>query len=183
MSALVAQPAWQPAPRPGTRGGRRPARPGDARPDRSPTPRRGNLQLVGPGFVPPAAARPAGIAAPSTAVTVPVPALERERRSAAVRGQLRLTALGRRVVAAAVLLLAASISVGLGLGLGGAAAPGTPGEVETVTVAAGETLWTLAGAAAAPGEDVRDVVAHISELNALDSGELRAGQQLLVPAR
>ena len=51
-----------------------------------------------------------------------------------------------------------------------------------MTVAAGDTLWAVASDVARPGEDVRDVVASIAALNDLGDHELRAGQQLLVPA-
>jgi len=35
---------------------------------------------------------------------------------------------------------------------------------------------------AAPGEDVRDVVAELVDLNGLAGAQLRAGQQILLPA-
>ncbi|GAA1623998.1 LysM peptidoglycan-binding domain-containing protein [Georgenia ruanii] len=153
MSALVAQPAWRPAPVRPVRPVRRAPRAAGAR---------AHLQVVGPGFVPvpaPVAARPAP----------PAP--------------LRLTALGRGVVAALALVAAAAVAVGLG-SVAGAAVAGPPAQdVATVTVAAGDTLWAVASEVAGPGEDVRDVVATIAALNDLGDHQLRAGQQLLVPAR
>ncbi|MCB7137758.1 LysM peptidoglycan-binding domain-containing protein [Cellulosimicrobium marinum] len=59
--------------------------------------------------------------------------------------------------------------------------PGEPVEVRVHVVAAGETLWEHASAVAAPGEDVRDVVARLAELNELSSTGLVAGQRLLLP--
>jgi len=54
--------------------------------------------------------------------------------------------------------------------------------VVTHTVAEGETLWAIASGLAAPGEDVRDVVAELVDLNGLAGAQLRAGQQILLPA-
>src|SRR5690625_7266612 len=55
-------------------------------------------------------------------------------------------------------------------------------EVATVTVASGENLWHHAKSVAAPGEDLRDIVVVIKDLNNLPNSELHAGQQLLLPA-
>jgi hypothetical protein len=53
---------------------------------------------------------------------------------------------------------------------------------DTWTVAEGETLWAIATAITAPGDDVRDTLDAIKGLNALESSAIRAGEQLLVPA-
>lgn len=53
---------------------------------------------------------------------------------------------------------------------------------QTVVVLPGDTLWSVAEGVAAPGEDVRDVVAQISDLNALSSSQVLVGQELVVPA-
>jgi LysM repeat protein len=50
----------------------------------------------------------------------------------------------------------------------------------TVTVQAGQSLWTIAGAVA-PDRDARDVVADIVQLNNLSAGAVLPGQQLFVP--
>jgi len=50
-----------------------------------------------------------------------------------------------------------------------------------VTVAPGETLWSIAERVA-PASDPRDVVAEIRRLNGMGTGELRAGQVLLLRA-
>ncbi len=94
-------------------------------------------------------------------------------------GQLRLTARGRRVVALLALLLVGLVSL-----VGGRAfadAPARALEVQTYSVASGDTLWALASSLAKPGEDVRDVVAEIVDLNGLASAELTVGQRLVVP--
>jgi LysM repeat protein len=49
-----------------------------------------------------------------------------------------------------------------------------------VTVAPGDTLWSIAGEAA-PGVDRRDTVHRIVELNALAGPELSVGQRVAVP--
>jgi LysM repeat protein len=161
MSALVVHPAWGPAP--GS-----PAR----RRSGGPVAGRGNLQLVGPGFVPAVvespARRPGGRQAVSRPASSPTP--------------LRLTVRGRRVVTTLALIAATGASVTLGGLVGLAANPSPQAATTTVTVAAGETLWSLASATAVPGEDPRDIVEQITALNGLASSDLVVGQELLVPA-
>jgi len=92
---------------------------------------------------------------------------------------LRLTRRGRVVLvllAAVLLLLAARVGVAV------ASAPGEPVEVRVHVVTTGETLWELAQGVAAPGEDLRDVVNGLAELNGLSSSGLQAGQKILLPA-
>ncbi|MFJ2521157.1 LysM peptidoglycan-binding domain-containing protein [Cellulosimicrobium cellulans] len=93
---------------------------------------------------------------------------------------LRLTRRGRVVLVllAAVLLLLLAARVGVAV----ASAPGEPVEVRVHVVTAGETLWELAQGVAAPGEDLRDVVNGLAELNGLSSSGLQAGQKILLPA-
>ncbi|RPF27901.1 LysM peptidoglycan-binding domain-containing protein [Georgenia muralis] len=162
MSALVAHPAWQPSPQ---------TRP---RPGVSADPRRPRLQLVGPGFVP----SPAPSSAPSADPGPAVAARPAARRAA----PLRLTALGRRVAAVAALLVALVLALALGTAAGQAVSSGATAQTVTHTVVPGETLWAVAGSAAGPGQDVRDVVAQIVQLNALATEVLEPGQALLVPA-
>jgi hypothetical protein len=59
--------------------------------------------------------------------------------------------------------------------------PGIPVAVDTYTVGSGETLWSIAAAFAAPGEDVREVVDELSALNGMTGSALDAGDQILVP--
>lgn len=116
-----------------------------------------------------------GAAAPRHVVARPV-AL---RRPETVERPLRLTARGRRLVTVLAVLLA--LAIGL---LGGRAMASSPEEgvaVDVYTVGAGETLWSIASSLTAPGEDVRDVVDELMEINELVSPALQVGQQLLVP--
>lgn len=99
--------------------------------------------------------------------------------------RLRITARGRRVVTA---LAATPLVVAIGFGAlsGGAALAsrdaGSPaGTFDTVTVAAGDTLWGIAEDVA-PGADPRDVVDEIVHLNQLSGSSVVAGQQLAIPA-
>jgi len=92
---------------------------------------------------------------------------------------LRLTRRGRIVVSA----LAALGIVGSVLVAGTAVAtdPEPPIEVATVTIAPGETLWHHAQDVPTTGQDLRDVVDTIMEINGLSTSQLQAGQQLLIP--
>lgn len=98
--------------------------------------------------------------------------------------RLRLTARGRRVLAA-LAALPAVVVVAVATLSGGAAlasrdvAPSAQSYRE-ITVMSGESLWSIAQDVA-PAADPRDVVAEISRLNALDGGEVAAGQRLAIP--
>lgn len=101
------------------------------------------------------------------------------------RTRLRLTARGRRVLTTLVALpVAVALSAAI-LGSGAALAAragGVPGaSFVTVTVASGESLWSIAEAVA-PDADPRDVVDGIIRLNALDGAGVAAGQTLAIPA-
>ena len=94
-------------------------------------------------------------------------------------GELRLTARGRTVVRfLAVVVAGAALLTG---GRAVAEGPSAPVAVDTYTVGSGETLWSIASAYTAPGEDVRDVVAELSELNRMSGSSLTVGDQILVP--
>ncbi len=112
-------------------------------------------------------------------ITAPAAALSRPST------RLRLTARGRRVLAA---LVAAPVALVLGIAIlaGGSALAsrdaGRPaGSFETVTVQAGQSLWSLAEEVA-PQADPRDVVDAIVRLNALGGTQVAAGQRLAIPA-
>jgi nucleoid-associated protein YgaU len=116
---------------------------------------------------------------------VPVARLSRAAvPAAAVRGarpgELRLTRRGRWVLA----VLASVVAIGTGIVGGQAVAAGpTPAlEVVSYTVQPGETLWQIAAGVAVPGEDVRNVIVELQDLNGLPSAELAAGQRLVLPA-
>ncbi len=92
---------------------------------------------------------------------------------------LRLTVRGRLVVAALAVGLAGAVIVGTSSAV--AQAPAAPVAVQSVTVAPGQTLWQLAQTIVRPGQDIRDVVAGLVDLNGLRSADLVAGQRILLP--
>ncbi|MDR6865445.1 Tfp pilus assembly protein FimV [Microbacterium resistens] len=132
----------------------------------------------------------------SITITPVVPtSIARQRRAVtAARGpqkgaeptstRLRITARGRRVLAAfAALPIAGAIAFAV-LSGGSALASGsqtTGGAFETVTVMPGDTLWSIA-AEVAPDADPRDVVSAIARLNLIERGSLDIGQQISIPA-
>ncbi|MBI4941741.1 MAG: LysM peptidoglycan-binding domain-containing protein, partial [Actinobacteria bacterium] len=97
--------------------------------------------------------------------------------------RLRLTRRGRVVVRFAVVLLGVLVTAAVVLGGGRVAradGSATPVPVAYHVVQPGESLWQIAGRVA-PGQDRRDTVARIVELNALESGSLEAGSRIAVP--
>ncbi|GAB3278635.1 LysM peptidoglycan-binding domain-containing protein [Microbacterium lacusdiani] len=124
-----------------------------------------------------------------TAYQAPVRPARALRTERAVRvapaTRLRVTRRGRRVLAA---LAAAPVAAGLALAVisgGGALASredGAPaGTFDTVTVMAGDSLWSIAEEIA-PAADPRDVVDAIVALNQLQSSSVAAGERLAIPA-
>ena len=110
-----------------------------------------------------------------TAISIPAPHSTR----------LRLTARGRRIVAA-LAAMPAVVALTLAVLSGGSALAsrdaGAPAEsFTTLTVTAGESLWSIAEQIA-PGADPRDVVDAIVRLNGLEGVTVSAGQQLAIPA-
>jgi hypothetical protein len=87
---------------------------------------------------------------------------------------------GRWVLA----VLASVVAIGTGIVGGQAVAAGPPQALEVVgyTVQPGDTLWQIAADVAVPGEDVRDVIVELQDLNGLPRAELSAGQHLVLPA-
>jgi len=98
--------------------------------------------------------------------------------------RLRITARGRRVLAALVAVPVACVLAAAMIGGGSALASrdsGAPaGAFTTVTVNAGESLWAIAERVA-PRADPRDVVDAVVRLNALDGVTIVPGQQLALP--
>lgn len=115
----------------------------------------------------------------STATIAPN-AVVRARQSAP---RLRLTTRGRVVLmtlAATPLVIAALM---FSLNSGGAAATLDSDENAFiyVDVSAGQSLWNIAEQHA-PGQDPREVVAQLVQLNQLPSADIFAGQELAIPA-
>lgn len=95
-------------------------------------------------------------------------------------GGLRLTRRGRRVLVTLTVLLLAAPTLTWGA-RAVADAPDRALEVRLQTVAPGETLWQYAAAVADPGEDLRDVVAALQDLNGMRSSQLQVGQVVVLP--
>ncbi|MDT0171249.1 LysM peptidoglycan-binding domain-containing protein [Pseudarthrobacter sp. BRE9] len=101
---------------------------------------------------------------------------------------LRLTRRGRIVlIGVPFVLLAVLLMLLSGLFNSPAKASDSAAELAVtptvmVTVQAGQSLWSIAGAVA-PDRDARDVVADIVQLNNLSAGAVLPGQQLFVPTR
>ena len=119
-------------------------------------------------------------------VVRPRPASDSARPAARVaarpepRGEMRLTRRGRFVVFVAALLLVLGAALFLGATSVATDDAGTDQPTEAVMIGEGDTLWAIASDLAPDGE-VREMVATIKELNALDSAMLVAGQTLYVP--
>ena len=96
------------------------------------------------------------------------------------RAEVVLTRRGRFVVFVAALLLVLGAALFLGATSVATNDAGTDQPTEAVMVGEGDTLWAIASDLAPDGE-VREMVATIKELNALDSAMLVAGQTLYVP--
>ncbi|MDP3894640.1 LysM peptidoglycan-binding domain-containing protein [Nocardioides sp.] len=103
------------------------------------------------------------------------------RPAAPARGQVRLTRRGRLVVLTLALLVVLGTAVFLGASSVATEEPGVPAPSVVVTVEPGDTLWGIAGELTPAGDDVRDTIAVIARLNALDSMVVDAGQRLRVP--
>lgn len=101
------------------------------------------------------------------------------RVAAAPAPGMHLTARGRRVVAilASALLLTMMSAVNALQASAHDTAPAT----RTVTVAPGQTLWSLA-LSVAPGSDPRETVYLIEQLNGMTDSALVDGQRLVVPS-
>ncbi|WP_340536804.1 LysM peptidoglycan-binding domain-containing protein [Nocardioides sp. GXZ039] len=90
----------------------------------------------------------------------------------------RLTRRGRLVLFALAFLVLLAIGV---VFASNSMATAEPQATETVVVAPGETLWSIASDVA-EGDDVREMMSYLVDLNDLPDVTLDAGQQLIVPA-
>ncbi|MFI2363324.1 LysM peptidoglycan-binding domain-containing protein [Promicromonospora sp. NPDC019610] len=92
---------------------------------------------------------------------------------------LRLTRRGRFVLVLLAMLVVAPMATWGATAV--ASSPGEPTEVRVHAVQPGETLWGFAEQIAKPGEDVRQAVARLQDLNEMTSGTVRVGELLLLP--
>ena len=124
------------------------------------------------------------VAGPSARTGVVVELRPRVQRVSVARPQaeapLRLTRRGR-VVLSLLALLVVALGAVLFASVADADVPSAPQEVTVHTVASGESLWQIASAATPVGDDVRDVMDDVMELNDLAGSQLSVGQQLVVP--
>ena len=97
---------------------------------------------------------------------------------------IRLNRRGRLARTFVVLSLAVVLAsiFGLKAGAGTTQSVGAPTSFIEVTVAPGDTLWSLASRMA-DGGDVRAMVDEISSVNSLSTAELKAGQKVRIPLR
>jgi nucleoid-associated protein YgaU len=107
------------------------------------------------------------------------------RPSTLSRPKLRLTRRGRRLVRSVVLLTAVLLAlVGFIAGQGAVSSAGaTDGGPATtqVVVQPGQTLWGIA-AVTLPGDDTREAVRRIADLNNIDPAAILVpGQALVLP--
>ena len=96
------------------------------------------------------------------------------------RGRLARTL----VVLSLAIVLASLVSgslVSANAGAGTEAGPSKAGSFITVTVAPGETIWSLATRMTTDVGDTRDLVSQILEVNSLASVDLSAGQKIRIP--
>jgi len=97
------------------------------------------------------------------------------------RRRLRLTRRGRLALVLALLAVAFTVfSLGR-VSTTAATSRGSSAHLRHVVVEPGDTLWTIASAAA-PGTDPRATVDRIVSLNGLRGATVAPGQRLLLPA-
>jgi Tfp pilus assembly protein FimV len=97
------------------------------------------------------------------------------------RHQVRLTRRGRLVVLAFAILAVLALGVMVASASAAGNHAGTP-DVHVVTVHPGDTLWDIAGqAAAASGTQTGQMVQRLEDLNTLNDGMVYVGQQIRVP--
>jgi LysM repeat protein len=87
--------------------------------------------------------------------------------------------LARTLVVLSLAIVAASVAGGKA-GADTTVAPVVAKSFITVTVAPGDTVWSLANRVS-EGKNVRSLVAAIIEINSLDSVDVEAGQKIRIP--
>lgn len=124
-----------------------------------------------------------------TAYALATPARSLEVRTSTARPRTRVYAVQTPVARARRKMTARVGLVGLVLVALAVIAPGafagdeqgTAVEFDTYTVAQGETLWSIASALTGPGEQVRETMNQLQDLNAMSGSSLQAGEQIAIP--
>ncbi|MCI1983187.1 MAG: LysM peptidoglycan-binding domain-containing protein [Bifidobacteriaceae bacterium] len=104
----------------------------------------------------------------------------RTKNEHATKTTMKLTARGKAVftgLGAAVLL---AVSMGVWNGTVANSAPATQ-EVTSYVVRPGDTLWSYAASTTKPGDDVRETVQELMDLNNMESAAVSVGQRIVVP--
>lgn len=102
-----------------------------------------------------------------------------------VRSRLRLTRRGRAVFTVLAAIPVVLLAITFVLGSGGAAAEvegAARASLAYLTVADGESLWSIAESLAPQG-DPREVIDEIVRINGLDDTVVQPGQRLALPAQ
>lgn len=110
------------------------------------------------------------------------------RLEAPAGSPLRLTRRGRLlfrglpvILSVAALTATAAFLLGVLLSPAAVSAEVAAEDLQTVTVMPGDSLWSIAEQVAQGGQDPRDVVRRIDELNALHGAAPELGQELYLP--
>ena len=98
-----------------------------------------------------------------------------------VKQPIRLTRRGRRVVAILALIPIAITFLLIGMRGAQASDASAAAMTSTIVVKPGQSLWDVA-AAINPAKDPRETIWIIQQLNGMNTSEVLAGQELLVPS-
>lgn len=119
-----------------------------------------------------------------TATVLPFPRHRDERARDAARARVRLepTRRGRYALTVVAFVLGLLVAAAVLLAVDLPALAGTGNEQSvTVTVQAGDTLWSYAQEFAPEGMSAQEYVAEVRTLNHLPTGRVTAGQQIELP--
>lgn len=78
----------------------------------------------------------------------------------------------------AVLIIVTGVSTILGFNTVNSA---SMDQYKQIKVEAGDTIWNIAQEYTEPGEDVRNVVSDICDINEIKADQLKAGMNLIIP--